>query len=137
MILRMSFEEVTALNSAAERMLAPEGSGSVMAPPEVLSELVTRLPLKGDISVRTLAEQARLLAALDSVVDHLKRRMDALVMEQYVGSDDAVNAYFDYANVLTARSNLVAIGERMEEAIEAMTGREPPADSLRGLVFPD
>jgi hypothetical protein len=29
------------------------------------------------------------------VLDHLRERMDALILEQYVGADDPVNAYFD------------------------------------------
>ena len=39
MILRLSFEEVTTLNAAAERVLRPPSAGSVLAPPEVLAEL--------------------------------------------------------------------------------------------------
>lgn len=136
MILRISFEEVTALNSAAERLLAAPGDGTVLAPPEALAELETRLPLEGDISVLTMAEQARLLRALDMVLEHLRRRMDAIIIEQYVGSDDSVNAYFDYANVLCTRSKLLGIGKEMEAIVELMTGSARPEDA-EGLTFPD
>lgn len=112
MILELSYEEVTALNSAAERIRGEVGGG-VAAPPEAMAALDERLPLRGDISVDGPAEQARLLAALDAVLGHLKERMDALILEQYVGADDPVNAYFDYANVLTTRHRLHQIGVRM------------------------
>jgi hypothetical protein len=137
MILRLSFEELTTLNAAAKRMLAtPEGAG-VLAPPEVLAELEARLPLEGDISVATLGEQARLLGAVDLVLDRLKQRMDDLVVEQYVGSDDAVNAYFDYANVLELKERLAGLGREMEALIEVMTGHPATAASAEAIAFPD
>ena len=123
MILELSYEEVTALNSAAERMRGA-GGGGVAAPPEAIAALDERLPLQGDIAVDTPAEQARLLRAMDAVLDHLKQRMDALVLEQYVGADDPVNAYFDYANVLTARHRLHRIGLRMKAVHEVIRDSE-------------
>ena len=83
MILRLSFEEITALNSAAQRLLESSGEGSVLAPPEAMAELESRLPLGGDISVRTLPEQFRLSGAVAMILDELKRRMDAFVIDQY------------------------------------------------------
>ncbi|MGK7311159.1 MAG: hypothetical protein ACN0LA_02885 [Candidatus Longimicrobiales bacterium M2_2A_002] len=123
MILELSYEEVTALNSAAERMRGA-GGGGVAAPPEAIAALDERLPLRGDIAVDTPTEQARLLRAMDAVLDHLKQRMDALVLEQYVGADDPVNAYFDYANVLTARHRLHRIGRRLEAVHEVIRDSE-------------
>ena len=137
MILRISFEEVTALNSAAERMLGGAEGGGVAAPPEVLAELDARLPLEGDIGVDTLAQQQRLDAAVSYVLNHLKRRMDALVVEQYVGSDDSVNAYFDYATVLSLKARLDAIGREMRALIELMTGDEPSERAAEDISFPD
>lgn len=137
MILRMSFEELTALNSAAERLRSSTDGGGVAAPPELLAELETRMPLGGDIAVMTLGQQVRLLRAIDYVLDHQKRRMDALVVEQYVGSDDSVNAYFDYANVLTLRERLEAIGRRMRAMVELMTGGSPTAEVAETIEFPD
>lgn len=136
MILRLSFEEVTALNSAAARMLSGSGEGHVLAPPAALAELEARLPLVGDLSVRTFPEQTRLLRALDTVLGHLQRRMDAFIVEQYVGSDDAVNAYFDYANVLSARSRLAAIGGEME-AILGLIGEPGGDEDGVEITFPD
>ena len=137
MILRISFEEVTALNSAAERVLGTAEGGGVAAPPEVLAELDARLPLEGDVTVDTFGQQRRLEGALAYVMDHLKRRMDAFILEQYVGSDDAVNAYFDYANVLTLQNRLSAIGREMEALIELMTGDETSMEAAEQISFPD
>ena len=137
MILRISFEEVTALNSAAERLLTGAEGGGVAAPPEVLAELDARLPLEGDITVDTMAQQQRLGAALGYVLNHLKRRMDALVVEQYVGSDDSINSFFDYANVLSLKARLDAIGREMHAMIELMTGDEPSDRAAEEISFPD
>ena len=128
MILELSYEEVTALNSAAERIRGGVGGG-VAAPPEAIAALDDRLPLQGDIAVESPAEQGWLLAALDAVLAHLKQRMDVLILEQYVGADDPVNAYFDYANVLTARHRLFELGRRMRAVNEVIRDSEPePGD---------
>ncbi len=124
MILELTYEEVTALNSAAERML-DAGGGGVAAPPESLAALDERLPLQGDVAIDTVQDQTRLLVALDAVLDHLRHRMDALVLEQYVGADDAVNAYFDYANVLTARHRLLRIGHELRAVADVISETEP------------
>jgi hypothetical protein len=137
MIVRVSFEEVTTLNAAAERLLSRVDGGGIAAPPEVMAELEARLPLRGDISVTTLAQQQRLLRAVDYVLDHLRGRMDALIVELYVGADDTVNAYFDYANVLTVRSRLDELGVEMVALIELMTGSKPTAQLAEDVTFPD
>lgn len=124
MILELTFEEVTALNSAAERMRG-SSAGGVAAPPEAIAALDERLPLEGDIAVDSAAEQARLLRAVDAVLAHLRNRMDTLILEQYVGADDPVNAYFDYANVLTARHRLVRIGDRLRAVDRVIMETEP------------
>lgn len=135
MILRLTYEEITALNSAAER-LRGEGGGGVAAPPEALAALDARLPLEGDISVRTLPDHDRLMRALDAVLAHGKQRMDALILEQYVGADDAVNAYFDYANVLTARARLRELGREMRAMADLIAPDDTDAEPEE-LGFPD
>jgi hypothetical protein len=137
MILRMSFEEIAALNAAAERLLSSPDGGGVAAPPEVMAELEANLPLRGDISVLTLAQHRRMMRGLDFVLAHLQRRMDALIVELYVGADDAVNAYFDYANVLSLRSRLEPLGREMVVLIELMTGSAPTAETAEQVTFPD
>lgn len=137
MILRVSYEEATAVNSAAERVLSSAGGVAVLAPPEVVEDLELLLPFPGDVSVTTLACQERLLAAVEYVLEHLKRRMDAFITEQYVGSDDSVNAYFDYAYVLTIRDRLRNIGREMRAMIEVMTGGPPTPEAAEAIEFPD
>jgi hypothetical protein len=137
MILKISFEEMTVLNSATERLLSSQDGGGIAAPPEVLAALESQLPLGGDVSVLTLSEQRSLVRALDYVLDHLKRRMDALIVDLYVGADDTVNAYFDYANVLTLRARLDPIGREMEAIIELMTGAPPTRETAEQVTFPD
>ena len=137
MIFRVSYEEVTVLNSAAQRLLAPAGDVAVAAPPEALAELESRMPVQGDLTVGTLAETRRLLAAVEYLMDHLKRRMDAIILDQYVGSDDSVNAYFDYANLLTVRSRLVHATREMTAMIEVMIGGPVTAEAAEAITFPD
>jgi hypothetical protein len=137
MILRMSFEEVTALNSATERLVSAWGGGSVAAPPEILAELEAHAPLRGDISILTLAQQRRLMGAVDYIVDDLKHRMDTLIVELYVGAEDTVTAYFDYANVLSLRARLDGIGREMVALIELMTGEAPSRELAETVEFPD
>lgn len=137
MIFRVSYEEITALNSAAARLLAPAGDVPVVAPPEVMAELEQQLPLEGDLGVETLAQQQQLLSAVEYVLDHLKRRMDAIIVEQYVGSDDSVNAYFDYANVLTVAARLREAGREMSAMIEVMIGGPVTPEAAESITFPD
>jgi hypothetical protein len=137
MILRMSFEEVTALNAATQRLLSTSDGGGVAAPPEVLAELAAHVPAQGDISVLTLAQQSRLVRGLDVVLEYLKGRMDALIVELYVGADDAVNAYFDYANVLTLRARVDEMGREMVALIELMTGSAPTPETSEQVTFLD
>lgn len=135
MILRLTYEELTALNSAVERIRST-GGGGVAAPPEVLAVLDERAPIEGDVSVDTFAEQRRLLDAIDTVLEHLRNRMDAIILDQYVGSDDAVNAYFDYANVFTARDRLEELGRKMA-VDELINGEDAASDDANGVGLPD
>jgi hypothetical protein len=137
MILRVSFEEITSLNAATERLLTSRDGGGVAAPPEVLAELEACVPLRGDLSVLTLGQQRRLVRGLDVVLEYLKCRMDALIVELYVGADDTVNAYFDYANVLTTRARLEGLGREMVPLIELMTGASPTPETAEQVTFLD
>lgn len=127
MILELTYEEITALNSAAERIRGARGGG-VAAPPEAIAALDERMPLSGDITVDSAGEQERLLKAMDAVLDHLRQRMDALILEQYVGADDPVNAYFDYANVYTARHRLDLIGRQLRAVADVIQGSDAQAE---------
>ncbi|MFW6078733.1 MAG: hypothetical protein ACODAE_03885 [Gemmatimonadota bacterium] len=144
MILRCTFEELNALAAGAERVLAADGAGAgadethVAAPPAAIAEIEALLTrLDGDLSVRTLADAESIERAVGCIREHLKERMDAFVLEQHVGADDAVNAYFDYAYVLRVYDRVRGVGEEMVAMIELMTGA-PPTDATRqSVTFPD
>lgn len=143
MILRCTFEELTALTAGAERVLAAGGASDeddtrVAAPPAVLADVEALIPrLDGDLSVRTLAEQRSVERAVSCVLAHLHERMDVFVLEQHVGADDAVNSYFDYAYVLRVHDRVRRVGEEMVAMIELMTGAAPTDETRSSVTFPD
>lgn len=139
MILRCSYEELTALTATANRVLESRGgAGGVVAPPEIVAEIEALLPrLDGDVDLTTLAEEWWLERVLDFLLTDAKDRMDELVLDQYVGSDDAVNAYFDYANILTVYAKVQEMGREMSVLIELMTGHPPTPETARSVAFPD
>lgn len=138
MILRCTFEELSALRGGAESALRASQGGGVAAPPEALASVEALLPrLEGDLSLRSLAEQRAVQMAVMLVLRHLHERLDRLILEQYVGAEDAVNAYFDYANVLTVHARVVDLGAEMVAMVELMTGGPPTPESAREVSFPD
>jgi len=139
MILRCTFEELSALTASAGRLLdAHDDGGRVSAPPRVMETLEALLPeLNGDLSINTLAEQQRLEEALEMVLEDARQRMDRLVLEQYPAAEEAVNAYFEYANILTVLDRLRRMGAEMRAIIELTTGRPPDEETARTVTFPD
>ena len=139
MILHCTFEELSALSAGAERVLASvESQANVAAPPESVADLEALYPrLRGDITINTLAEQRRVEGALEFLLEELRQRMEQTVLTLYVGADDAVNAYFDFANVLTVRERVIGMGREMVALIELMTGEPPTEESARVITFPD
>lgn len=138
MILRCNFEELAALRSGAREYLTavtavgrtPEASAH-----DALEELLQRLG--GDIGIDTLDEQQRVERAVEQILACARERMDAMVLEQYVGAEDAVNAYFDYAHVLTVHDRVSRMGQEMTAMIELMTGEPPTAEVARDIYFPE
>lgn len=139
MIVHCTFEELSALSSGAERVLSAfDGGASVAAPPEAVADLEALYRrLNGDFAVATLAEQRRVQRALDFLVDELRERMEYVLLDQYVGAEDAVNAYFDFGYVLTVRDRVRGVGREMIALIELMTGGAPTEESARAVTFPD
>lgn len=139
MILRCSFEELSALTSTGERLLAAHDEGGrICAPAEVMATLEWLLPeLTGDLSVATLAEQQRLEHALELVLEDARQRVDRLIIEQHPAAEDAIAAYFEYANVLTVVDRLRKMGAEMRAIIELTTGRPPDEETARTVTFPD
>ena len=140
MILHCTFEELSAVNAGAERVLAEAGSGAavVVAPPEVIADVEALLPrLNGDISVTRLAEQQSIARAITFIVAELKQRLDCAILEEHPASEYAVAAYFDYAHALSVQDRAARIGAEMAAIIELATGRSPTAESAREFTFPD
>lgn len=141
MFVRCTFEELTALTAAAERALlaaASGGSVSVAAPPRELDDVEALLSrADGDFDLETLAQQRSTARALDLILELLRERLDGTILEQFVGAEDAVVAYFDYAHVLTFRDRVRRAGEQMEAVIELMTGAPATEESARTTTFPD
>ncbi len=141
MLVRCTFEELTAFTAAAERALlsaASAGNVSVAAPPRELDDVEALLSrVDGDFDLDTLAQQRSAARALDLILDELRERVDGTILEQFVGAEDAVIAYFDYAHVLTLRDRVRRAGEQMEAVIELMTGAPPTEESASSTTFPD
>lgn len=132
MILHCSFEELTALAAGIERVLAQADRGGVAAPPDVLPDVEALAPrLTGDLDLETLASQARVERAVEHLFDEARSRMDASVLEQHPAAESAVQAYFDYAHILTVLDRVRRIGAEMRALIELMTG-EPPSEETAG-----
>jgi hypothetical protein len=137
-ILHCSFEELAAATTGAQRVLEEEGGGGagVLAPPEVIADLEALLPrLDGDIEVTTLADQRSILRALDAILVRSRTVMDHTILEQYVGAEDAVVAYFDYAHVLVLRDRAAQLGHEMSALIELLTGSPPTPETTRHVIF--
>lgn len=140
MILHCTFEELSALSAAAERVLSETGGAgiAVAAPPEVVADLEALYPrLVGDITVRTLAEQRTLLRAVDYVLADVRSRLDGAVLDGNPASEDAIAAYFEYANVLILEDRLRRIGAEMAALIELMTGQPPTEQTAASVNFSD
>lgn len=140
MNLHCDYEELTALASAGERVLAgmATAEAAVAAPPRALGDLEILLPrLTGDVSLTTLAEQRSVQRALELVAEQAHVRMDAFVLDQHPAAEHALNAYFEYAYVLAVLERVRRMGAEMTMLIELMTGRAPDDETASSLSFPD
>lgn len=139
MILHCTYEELTALGATASRVVSTaEDSARIAAPPQALADVMALQPrLRGDLSITTLEEQRLVERAVDYLLDELRERMNEFILLQYVGSEDSVNAYFDYAHVYALRQRVRGIGREMIAMIELMTGGAPTEESARGVTFQD
>ena len=140
MILHCTFEELAALSAGAERVLAEVGEAgvAVAAPPEVVADLEALGPrLVGDITITTLAEGRSIARAVGYVLTDLKARMDSSILTEHPASERTVQAYFEYAHVLSVEDRLRRIGDQMAALIELMTGAPPDERAARTFAFPD
>ena len=141
MLVLCTFEELTALTAGAEQTLEAAALGGgigVAAPPRELADVEALLArADGDLELETLAEQRSVARAIDLILSNLRERVDASILEEYVGSEDAVAAYFDFAHVLTLGERVRRAGEEMEAVIELMSGAPATGETARKISFPD
>ncbi|CAN5794503.1 hypothetical protein BH23GEM3_BH23GEM3_12530 [soil metagenome] len=141
MILHVNFEEVRALSSGADLVLAAgdaERDGAVAAPSEALAEAeALRSQLTGDLSIETLAQQRRLRSAVSLICDYLSDRLKGKVIEQSPGHEESIYLYFDYGHVLTVLHRLDHLGSEMTAMVELMTGAPVTDEAAAAISFPD
>ncbi len=127
MLVQCTFEEMSALTAGAEATLeAAALGGGVAAPPREVADVEALLArTDGDLELETLAELRSVERAVDLILAYLRERVDATILEQYVGAEDAVTAYFDFAHVLTFRERVRRAGEEMDALMELMNGVDP------------
>ena len=124
MLVQCTFEELSALTAGAEATLQVAAlGGGVAAPPREVADVEALLArTDGDLELDTLVELRSVERAVDMILAHLRERVDATILEQYVGAEDAVAAYFDFAHVLTFRERVRRAGEEMEALLDLMKG---------------
>ncbi len=136
MILHCNFEELRALLSASELIVAESHDqwGGVAAPPEGLVMVEQLLPrLTGDVSIETLDDQRRIEGAVSYIVSDLHRRLDQKIVETSPGNEEALHLYFDYGHSRTVLTRLNRMGAEMSAIIDLIGGSQAAA----GITFPD
>lgn len=137
MILHCSYEELTALDAAVERVLVAIDQGGVAAPPEVVPDLEALAPrLHGDISIRTLDEQVSIEKAIGYLLGDARERTDSFILDEYASAESAIRSYFEYAHLLTVLDRVRQIGHEIRSILEVMTGK-PPDQAARSIPFED
>lgn len=140
MILYLSFEELAALGSCAERVLLANmvSSHGIAAPPQLVADVEQfSHRLTGDITIDTLEDQRTLHLVVKHLLDRSHAAMDEAVILQHAAAESAVAGYFEYAHVLTVSRRLQAIGEEMAAIVQVMTGEDPDSESGRRFSFPE
>lgn len=138
-ILYLSFEELAALGSSAERVLfAHAAAGHGIAAPPQLIEHVEQFShrLTGDIAVSSLEDHRTLQLVVKHLVDHASAQMQEAILLQHAAAESAVAAYFEYAHVLGVSHRLQAIGDEMA-AIVHLIGEDPDSEGGRRFSFPE
>lgn len=128
MILHCNFEELRALESASEAILADRHP--VAGAPDGTAMVEQLLPrLNADFSIDTLLDQRRVAAAVRFVCGDLQRRLDERIIESSPADEDAVALYFDYGHSRTVLHRLELMGAEMEAIADLIGGG--------ALTFPD
>ncbi len=129
MILRCNFEELRALASAGEALLAAPGTTGQAKVEQLLPRLT------GDVSIDTLDEQRRVRSAVSTIVTELRDRMDREIISHGPGHEDAVNLFFDYGHSRSVLFRLDEMGSEMEAIADLLTGGHP--ELAGAITFPD
>jgi hypothetical protein len=138
MILHCSFEELSALDAATERVLEAAGSGESAASREILDDLEALAPrLDGDFSLDSLADQESVERAIRFLLEDTRARTDEFILQEHAAAESAIRAYFEYANVLTVFDRIRLLGAEMRALIELMTGSPPTDEAARSVSFED
>ena len=131
MILHLSFEELRAIASAGELIVAGKSRDGIAVPSDWADRVNALLPrLTGDLSIETLEDQRRVRDAVAGLVAEVHRRLDHQVIESHPGHEEAVALYFDYAHARGVLARLDRMGAEME-AIASLIG------DRAALTFPD
>jgi hypothetical protein len=140
-ILHCNFEELRALASGAELLLADGGNaptGAVAAPAEALAQVSLLQPrLNGSLSIETLSEQRWVRRAVAAICQNLHDRLDEKVLEYHPAHEEAVALYFDYAHAFAVLKRLDVMGKEMVGMIELITGETASDEAARTINFPD
>ena len=138
MILHCNFEELRALSSASELIVADSygTGGGVAAPAEALVMVEHLIPrLTGDVSIETLDDQRRVHKAVDFICVDLHRRLDDKIIETHPANEEAVALYFDYGHSRAVLHRLEQMRAEMEAIIDLISSTNPAAAST--VTFPD
>lgn len=138
MILHCNYEELRALTSAGEAVVADAeaSQGAISAPAEGVAKVEMLLPrLTGDFSIETIDDQRSVRDAVSLICDDLRMRMDERIIAYTPAHEDAVTLYFDYGHARTVLHRVTEIGTEMEAIIDLITGGHP--EQASGITFPD
>ncbi len=138
-ILHCNFEELRALSSAGEMIVAdastPEGG---VATEVDISRIESLLPrLTGDVSIETLEDQRNVRDAVAAIRAELLRRLDERIVEYHPAHEEALSLYFDYGYSYAVLERLDRMGTEMEALLALMTGGRGMAEATRTFTFPD
>ena len=140
MILHCNYEELTALRHGARALLdaaaAARSQGGTS--PSARTEVAFLLPkLRGDLTVRTLADLREVASGIEAIVDHLRADVDLWVKRTHPAHESAVAAYFDFAHAFSVLSRARRMEGDMVALIEVAEGRSMSPELARSFVFPD
>jgi len=139
-ILRCNYEEITALAAGGRSLLEGDAESRVrvLAPEEGRARVEALLPrLVGDLNLGSLAEVWGVTLAVDTIVEHLRAEMEAVVVATHAADESAVAAYFDFAHALSVSHRIHEMAAEMEALIELVTGEAPDAETARAFRFPE